>query len=402
MRRSELRASEARIQALFDSAAEGVYENLTGGGFRPGESGDGANPRVWRSGGVAETVGARIAAIYVAPQRREEFFAELGAGDRVTNFESEIRRPDGTTVWISESVRAVRDAAGAIVYLQGFVSDITARKQAEASLRASERRYRELFMQSPVAILEINSRGTLTALRGLREKGVTDFVGLHACSSRPGPGAELPVGNIPILDMNARALQMLAAKSITRCARISRKFSRRRPWRCGDGLCWPYGPGGILTEGETRIVALDGTPRVVYQRWWAPVDEGRPLFERTQLAFVNLTKANAAESALAAERERLTVTLRAMTEGVVTLDPSGRVQFMNEAAGALTGWAPGLAVGRPIEEVCLLSDEKTGRRVMAPVASALSVDRPVDFQAQTVLRPREGAPRLVEGRCAPR
>lgn len=355
VRRSELRASEARIQALFDSAAEGVYENLTEGGFRR------VNPamaRILGYDGVEELLklsAQQIAAIYVAPKRREEFFSELGTGDCVTNFESEIRRPDGTTAWISESVRAVRDEAGRLTYLQGFVSDITARKQAEASLRASERRYRELFMHSPVAIFEIDSRGTLAALRGLREKGVTDLAAWFA--AEPAEAAKL-VGNIPILDMNAMALQMLAAKSIHEVrANLAKIFTPEAVEMRRRALLAVW-TGQNVTEGETRIVALDGTVRVVYQRWWAPVDEGRPLFERTQLAFVDLTKANVAESALAAERERLGVTLRAMTEGVVTLDTSGTVQFMNEAAGTLTGWAPGTAVGRPIEEVCVLSDEK--------------------------------------------
>jgi signal transduction histidine kinase/ActR/RegA family two-component response regulator len=74
---------------------------------------------------------------------------------------------------------------------------------------------------------------------------------------------------------------------------------------------------------------------------------------------------------------------------------------MNEAAGDLTGWPPSAAVGRPIEDVCALSSEKTGRGVMAPVASALSADRPVDLPPQTMMRPRLGAVRAVEGRCAP-
>lgn len=394
----ELRASEERFGALFENAVEGIYENPPEGGFRS------ANPALARILGYASTDAllavkpGDTASIYVSPTRREEFFAELGAGDRVTNFESEIRRPDGTTVWISENVRAVRDETGRLLYLQGFVSDITARKQAEMSLSASERRYRELFRHSPVAILEIDSRATLTILRELRKAGVSDFAGWMA--AEPEKAAKL-IGHIPIIDVNTAALQVLAAKSVddvranlahimTPDAVEMRKRALLAVWA-----------GGNVAEGETRILALDGTQRIVYQRWWVPVDEGRPLFERTQLAFVDLTQAKQAESALAAERERLGVTLRAMTESVITLDTAGSVQFMNEAAGALTGWAPEAAVGRAIEEVCALRDERTGRTVMAPVASALSAVRPVDLPPQTALRPRRGAPKLVEGRCAP-
>src|SRR5205807_354330 len=46
---------------------------------------------------------------------------------------------DGVIIWISENARAVRDASGAVMYYEGMVVDVTARKQAEESLR----RYRE-------------------------------------------------------------------------------------------------------------------------------------------------------------------------------------------------------------------------------------------------------------------
>src|SRR6185295_11644725 len=45
--------------------------------------------------------------------------------------ESEIFRKDKSRFWISESARTVKDAAGNILYYEGIVEDITARKQAE-------------------------------------------------------------------------------------------------------------------------------------------------------------------------------------------------------------------------------------------------------------------------------
>jgi PAS domain S-box-containing protein len=44
---------------------------------------------------------------------------------------------DGATIWVTTRGEAVRDAAGAIVGLRGTVQDITARKQTEEALRAS-------------------------------------------------------------------------------------------------------------------------------------------------------------------------------------------------------------------------------------------------------------------------
>jgi PAS domain S-box-containing protein len=108
----------------------------------------------------------------------------------------------------------------------------------------------------------------------------------------------------------------------------------------------------------------------------------------------------AVEQALAAERERLSVTLRTMTEAVVTVDSSGNVLFMNDAAGHLTGWPVQLAVGRPLGEVCLLSHERAAW-IATPMAVALAADGPVDLLPKTKLQKRGGPTRLVQGQCAP-
>lgn len=397
-RAEELRRSEERFRELFEHAVEGVYENPAEGGFRS------ANPAMARMLGFASPAElmkvppAETTRLYASPTRRDEFFQALGSGDQVMNFESEVRRPDGTTIWISENVRAKRDSSGRLLSLQGFVTDITARKQAEASLRGSEERYRELFQYSPVAILEIDSRGTVGRLGALRAGGVTDLAAWM--QANPETAAEI-VGQIPVIGVNTAALQLLGATSIDDIRFNLARILTPEAVEMRKRALFAVWNGQNVTEGETRILALDGTPRTIYQRWWVPVDQGRLLVERTQLAFVDLTQMRSAESALAAERERLTVTLRAMKESVITADTSGIVLFMNEAAGTLTGWPPAAAVGRPIESVCSLADEKTGRVVMAPVASALSADAPVDLPLHTQLRPREGMPRIVEGRCAP-
>jgi signal transduction histidine kinase len=60
------------------------------------------------------------------------------------NLESQCLRKDGSRIWISESTRAVRDAHGALVRLEGFVQDITDRKRAQSELEQSQKQLREL------------------------------------------------------------------------------------------------------------------------------------------------------------------------------------------------------------------------------------------------------------------
>ena len=61
------------------------------------------------------------------PNAAREFQALMQANDAVTDFVSQIRRRDGTAIWISENARAVRDWAGRLVFYEGTVEDVTAR-----------------------------------------------------------------------------------------------------------------------------------------------------------------------------------------------------------------------------------------------------------------------------------
>ncbi len=58
-----------------------------------------------------------------------------------------------------------------------------------------------------------------------------------------------------------------------------------------------------------------------------------------------------AEEALAAEKERLSVTLRSIGDGVITTDVSGNVIFLNKVAEHITGWPNSEAATRPISEI---------------------------------------------------
>jgi PAS domain-containing protein len=66
----------------------------------------------------------------------------------VQDFEAQIYRKDGSIIWISENARAVKDAQGNILFYEGMVEDITARKEAEEKLRFSEMRFRSIWQKS--------------------------------------------------------------------------------------------------------------------------------------------------------------------------------------------------------------------------------------------------------------
>ncbi len=77
---------------------------------------------------------------YLEPGQRAEFTRMLEERGLVENYEYQVKRRDGTPIWVSENVRVVRDAAGAISCYEGSVQDVTARKVAAQALVESEQR----------------------------------------------------------------------------------------------------------------------------------------------------------------------------------------------------------------------------------------------------------------------
>ena len=69
--------------------------------------------------------------IYADPQRRIELARRLVQDGVVRDFEALCVRKDKSTLWLSYNTRAVRGGDGAVLFYEGFVTDISARKQAE-------------------------------------------------------------------------------------------------------------------------------------------------------------------------------------------------------------------------------------------------------------------------------
>ena len=100
--------------------------------------------------------------LYVVPSRREEFKRLLETNKCVTEFEAQIRRRDGSLLWIAETARAVRDTDGTVLYYEGTVQDITERKRTETILSESEQQLRTLFEATAVGIVLVDTHGRMT------------------------------------------------------------------------------------------------------------------------------------------------------------------------------------------------------------------------------------------------
>ncbi|MBI3949912.1 MAG: GAF domain-containing protein [Acidobacteria bacterium] len=113
------------------------------------------------------------------------------------------------------------------------------------------------------------------------------------------------------------------------------------------------------------------------------------------------TERKQAEEALAAETERLAVTLRSIGDGVITTDTDGRVVLINKVAELLTGRTQEEAVDKPLGEVFHIINKKTGERCENAVERVLKAGEVVGLTNHTALLARDGTERIIADSGAP-
>ncbi len=158
----ELRQAEAKYRDIFENVVEGIFQTTPGGQYL---AANGMLARIYGYNSPAELIESLqdiSRQLYVVEGRRDEFVRQIQERGVITGFESEVRRRDGSAIWISENVRAVKDALGRLVYYEGTVEDITARKQAEESLRKSELLYYSLVEALPQSVFRKDTQGHFT------------------------------------------------------------------------------------------------------------------------------------------------------------------------------------------------------------------------------------------------
>ncbi|MEI8254548.1 MAG: PAS domain-containing protein, partial [Deltaproteobacteria bacterium] len=111
------------------------------------------------------------------------------------------------------------------------------------------------------------------------------------------------------------------------------------------------------------------------------------------------SRKNRAEESLAAERERLAVTLRCIGEGILSTDTDGKVLSMNPSAEHLTGTRQIDAVGRSVEEMF-----RTHEGAELPgllVRNAVESRRVAHSATDVLVTPQDGSKHFLAATAAP-
>ncbi len=160
-----LQRAELRYRDIFTNAAIGIAQSTMEGRFLR------VNPALSSMLGYESPTEMVIGVqnikdqVYADEKDRKAFIDELMQYGRVVGFETRMKKKNGQIVWASLNCRLVRDEEDNPRYLDTFINDITARKEAEQAFQEQAQLLNGVLegMEAAVFIVDVESHEIIEA-----------------------------------------------------------------------------------------------------------------------------------------------------------------------------------------------------------------------------------------------
>ncbi|MEI7554353.1 PAS domain S-box protein [Candidatus Chlorohelix sp.] len=316
-------------------------------------------------GYTAEEIIGRSINLLVLPNRKDEMpplLDTIRRGEHINRYETLRLCKDGTEIEVSLSISPLKDAAGNIIGASAISHDITERKQAEEALHRSEARFQAFMDNSPMLAWIADVEGEFRYVN-------------KSFARMTGHEKERVIGKT-VLELFPEEMAEQYRLDNLKVFETDKPFETQELYIRGDGST-----GYALT---TKFPLRDSSN--------PPLIGG---------VVIDITERVQADEALADEKERLSVTLRSIGDGVITTDLKGNITLINRVAEELTGWSHTDAIGLPLDTVFSLLNEETRQHRESPVRETLNSGRIIMLENHTLLVARDGVERVIMDSCAP-
>ena len=232
---------------------------------------------------------------------------------------------------------------------QSLIRDVSERKAAEEALRQNEQRYRNLFNNSPVSMLEEDFTQVKEWMDNLREEGITD---LKAYLDENREAAKHALSLVKIVDVNSRSVEMYEADSREQLIANFGALFVDETYPCSTKellAIWNDGPDRL--QFESYAVTLRGNHLHTEITWKAPIIEGKMDLSRVMVAVSDISHRIAFEEALRSSEEKYRTVVDAMEDMVFVYDRDGNYSQYFAADDRLLAVPPEDFLGKNVEDV---------------------------------------------------
>jgi len=137
-------------------------------------------------------------------------FSLITVKNPIMSHEHRVFKPDGTVAWINWTNRAIIDENSKIIEYQSVGRDITGKRRAEQKLKESEEKYRSLFENSPIGLMDQDFSEVKRYVDQLKASGINDFNKFF----KNHPDELLKIMSLPkIIDVNRRTIELYGARN---------------------------------------------------------------------------------------------------------------------------------------------------------------------------------------------
>jgi|GEM_PF-4430911 len=257
-----------------------------------------------------------------------------GAGlDAVAEDEKQITGLPAGDLHVHLSTARLYDASGNMAGGIICIRDISKRKLAEKKLLESERRYRNIFQNSPFAIWEADLSGIRESLNCIEgEEGIRKELERH-----PERVAQcMPM--VRLISINSASLSMFGVESREMLTEnISQIFNECSLPGLTD-IFTTLAEGKPECEGEIICMPLTGGSRTLFYKYFGLSDSNSEQ-SAALITFMDITERKKNEQAVMASEKRFKELADLLPQGVFEIDCSGRINFANRMCSVYLGYS---------------------------------------------------------------
>jgi PAS domain S-box-containing protein len=342
-KRSEaaLRASEARYRSLFDRVPVGLYRVTP-----DGQTLD-VNPALVQMLGYADAeslIACNAADLYVNAGDRRRQQALVEREGVVRGFEMQLRRCDGTIIWVRDTLRAIRDAEGQVLYDEGALEDITEQVRAREAL--------------------LENRGKSEA----RERFIT-----RVLESIPSSLVVIDP-SLRIVSANHNFLEKMrrTADTVLGC-RVEEVFPRVLVEYTGlDRKVRDVFRTGQQLDGGKVAYRAPGLPTRTYYYRLVPLRAAESV-DSVMLLMDDITEREQLREEVQRAERHLASVVECANDLIVSADAGGNILTWNQAAEGISGLHTEQVRGQPLLSLCAAEQQEVMAEMLARLTKGQSI-----------------------------